>query len=293
MGEKKGRTAVSRLKRVAAVHDISGVGKCSLTAALPVISAAGVECAALPTAVLSTHTGEIEGFTYRDLTADLLPICRHWLSLGLEFDALYSGFLGSGAQVAMVCEMIDAMRRPGFLAVVDPAMADSGRMYRTFPPGFASTMRALCRKADVLLPNPTEAAFLLEQPYHPGPYDRATLEATLRGLTALGPQIAVLTGVALDPSRTGCAVFDAAADRVAFYESEKYPGVYYGTGDLFASAFTGALLRGADAFQSARLALDFTCAAVGRTCRAGTDPRFGVAFEPGLGDFIQALEAVL
>lgn len=281
------------MKRVAAVHDISGVGKCSLTAALPVISAAGVECAALPTAVLSTHTGEIEDFTYRDLTADLLPICRHWLSLGLEFDALYSGFLGSAEQVAMVCDMLDAMRRPGFCAIVDPAMADGGKMYKTFPPGFAGVMRTLCRKADVLLPNLTEAAFLLDAPYHPGPHDRAQIEALLRGLSALGPRLIVLTGVALDPARTGCAVLDAAADRVVFFESEKFPGVYYGTGDLFASAFTGALLRGADAFQSAQLALDFTCAAVGRTFRAGTDPRFGVAFEPGLGDYIQALEAVL
>ncbi|MBQ6267707.1 MAG: pyridoxamine kinase [Clostridia bacterium] len=284
---------MGRLRRVAAVHDISGVGKCSLTAALPVISAAGVECAALPTAVLSTHTGEIEGFTYRDLTEDLLPICRHWQSLGLEFDALYSGFLGSARQVDMVCEMIDSMRRDGFLAIVDPAMADGGKLYKTFPSGFAATMRALCRKADVLLPNLTEAAFLLDVPYHPGPYDRGEIEALLRGLAALGPRVSVLTGVALDPARTGCAVLDAADGRIEFYESEKYPGVYYGTGDLFASALTGALLRGADAFQSAQLALDFTCAAVGRTYHAGTDPRFGVAFEPGLGDYIQALEAVL
>ncbi len=199
---------MEKQKRVAAIHDISGIGKCSLTAALPIISAAGIETAALPTAVLSTHTGDITGYTYRDLTNDLPAVAAHWQSLGVEFDGIYSGFLGSTEQVEMVCDFIDTFRKQSSVVLVDPAMADSGRMYTTFEKDFAKEMAKLCGKADIIVPNLTEAAFLLGENYVEPPYSKDYIEALLSRLTSLGPKTIVLTGVAFSHDEIGCAVYN-------------------------------------------------------------------------------------
>ena len=278
---------MEKQRRVAAIHDISGIGKCSLTAALPVISAAGIEAAALPTAVLSTHTGDIEGYTYRDLTTDLPAVAAHWKALGIEFDGIYSGFLGSTEQVEMVCDFIDTFGGSDCVILVDPAMADSGRMYTTFNDGFAEEMAKLCSKADIIVPNLTEAAFLLGEEYVEPPYTKDYIENLLKRLSTLGPQKIVLTGVSFSDDEIGCAVF--ADGKVHYRFSEKYDGIYYGTGDLFASALIGAYMRGKNIFESADIALDFTCAAIGRTFKSKTDTRFGVNFEQGLGDYIKKL----
>lgn len=278
---------MERQKRIAAIHDISGIGKCSLTAALPIISAAGIEAAAMPTAVLSTHTGDIEGYTYRDLTSDLPAMAEHWKSLGLGFDGIYSGFLGSTEQVEMVCDFIDEFADEACVILVDPAMADSGRMYTTFSSGFVGEMAKLCGKADIIVPNLTEAAFLLGEEYLEPPYSAEYIENLLRRLTALGPKKIVLTGVCFSSDEIGCAVYNNGAIHYKF--SEKYDGIYYGTGDIFASALIGAYMRGKDIFESADIALEFTCGAIKRTHDAGTDTRFGVNFEQGLGDFINKL----
>lgn len=283
----EGRIDLEKQRRVAAIHDISGIGKCSLTAALPVISAAGIEAAALPTAVLSTHTGDIEGYTYRDLTTDLPAVAAHWKALGIEFDGIYSGFLGSTEQVEMVCDFIDTFGGGDCVILVDPAMADSGRMYTTFDDDFAEEMAKLCGKADIIVPNLTEAAFLLGEEYVEPPYTKDYIENLLKRLSTLGPQKIVLTGVSFSDDEIGCAVFDRGEVHYGF--SEKYDGIYYGTGDLFASALIGAYMRGKDIFESADIALDFTCAAIGRTYKAKTDTRFGVNFEQGLGDYIKKL----
>lgn len=280
---------MSRLKRVAAVHDISGIGKCSLTAAIPVISAAGIEAAVMPTAVLSTHTGNIDGFTYRDLTEDLVPFSAHWKSLGIEFDGIYSGFLGSTMQVDIVCDFIDMFRTDNTVVIVDPAMADGGKMYTTFDDAFAKEMILLCRKADIIIPNITEAVFLLGEEYTEPPYTKDYIEQLISKLLELGPSMVVLTGVCFKEDEIGCAVGRKGNDEVFYRFSEKYPGIYYGTGDLFASALTGAYLRGKPIFESAEIALDFTCSAIKRTYEAGTDTRLGVNFEQGLGDYIKKL----
>lgn len=277
-------------KRVAAIHDISGIGKCSLTAAVPVISAAGIETAVMPTAVLSTHTGNISGFTYRDLTDDLVPFSAHWKSLGVSFDGIYSGFLGSTKQVDIVCGFIDEFKTDSTVVIVDPAMADSGRMYTTFDSDFAKEMTLLCRKADIIVPNLTEAAFLLNEEYVEPPYTKEYIDGILKRLLQLGPSMVVLTGVSFKDDEIGCAVCCKDADEVFYRFSEKYPGIYYGTGDIFASALTGAYLKGADIFRSAEIALEFTCGAIKRTYEAGTDTRLGVNFEQGLGDYIKVLE---
>ena len=278
---------MEKQRRVAAIHDISGIGKCSLTAALPIISAAGIEAAAMPTAVLSTHTGDITGYTYRDLTSDLPSMAKHWKSLGIEFDGIYSGFLGSTEQVEMVCDFIDEFKKDGCVILVDPAMADSGRMYTTFDEFFAEEMAKLCGKADIIVPNLTEAAFLLGEEYVEPPYSNEYIDSLLKRLSAIGPKKIVLTGVSFNEDEIGCAVFNGGDIHYNF--SEKYDGIYYGTGDIFASALLGAYMRDRSIFESADIALEFTCAAIRRTHDAKTDTRFGVNFEQGIGDYINKL----
>ena len=280
---------MEKQKRVAAIHDISGIGKCSLTAALPVISSAGVEAAAMPTAVLSTHTGNIDGYTYRDLTSDLSPMANHWKSLGITFDGIYSGFLGSVEQVDIVCSFIDEFRTENTVVIVDPAMADGGKMYKTFDSFFAKEMKNLCRKADIIVPNMTEAAFLLGEKYTEPPYSKEYIERILKNLSLLGPEMIVLTGVSFDEEKLGCAVYCRDTNEVFYSFAKKYPGIYYGTGDLFASALTGAYMRGKTINESARIALEFTNSAIERTYEAGTDTRFGVNFEQGIPDYIKSL----
>lgn len=284
----RGGVGLSIQKRVACIHDISGIGKCSLTAAIPIISASGIEAAAMPTAVLSTHTGNIKGFTYRDLTDDLIPFAEHWKSLGIKFDGIYSGFLGSTQQVDIVCSFIDEFKTENTVVIVDPAMADGGKMYTTFDDVFAKEMISLCKKADIIVPNLTEAVFLLGEEYSEPPYSKEYIESILLRLLELGPSKVVLTGVSFSDDKIGCAVCEKNGE--VFYSfSEKYQGVYYGTGDIFASALTGAYLNGKTIYESAEIALDFTCSAIKRTYIEGTDTRLGVNFEQGLSDYIYRL----
>lgn len=276
--------------KILAVHDISCFGKCSLTVALPILSAAGAAVSAIPTAVLSTHTGGFTGYTYRDLTADIPGILRHWKSLGLEFDAIYTGFLGSFGQLAVVSDLIDEFRGPGTLVCVDPVMADDGRLYASFGPEFPAGMAGLCRKADLIVPNRTEAALLLGEPYREGPCGREEVEGILRRLSNLGPRRVVLTGVSFCPEQVGCAVFDRETGRTDYAFAERVPGSYHGTGDVFASALLGALANGLAPAEAARAAVDFTRGAIARTHAAGTDVRFGVDFEEGIPAYARLLD---
>ncbi|MDR1605414.1 MAG: pyridoxamine kinase [Gracilibacteraceae bacterium] len=271
-------------KRAMAVHDISCFGRCSLTVALPILSAAGIETAVIPTAVLSTHTGGFTGFTYRDLTDDILPVVKHWRSLGLSFDAIYTGFLGSFAQIDIVSEIFDLWREEEALLVVDPVMADDGKLYSIFPENFPAGMRRLCAVADVIVPNLTEAALLLNIPYNPGPFTREEIESLLHRLSALGPKRVVLTGVTRTegPDMLGAASFDARNGEVAFSGLRRIDPMYHGTGDVFASALTAALLHGRSLAVASEAAVRFTVDSLKRTKLAGTDIRFGVNFEEGL-----------
>lgn len=280
---------MQRQKRVVAIHDISCVGKCSLTVALPVVSAAGAECAALPTAVLSTHTGGFTGFTFRDLTADMQPIAAHWKTLSLGFDAIYTGYLGSFEQLALVGAFIADFRREKTLVLVDPVMGDQGKLYQSIAPEFPAGMRALCEKADVIVPNMTEAAFMLEEPYVEPPYARPYVEGLLRRLAQLGPRQIVLTGVAFNADELGAATYDAESKETQFVASPRIEGYYHGTGDVFSSSLLGALLNGFSLERAARVAVDFTVASIRTTRAAQTDVRFGVNFEANLPQFMRAL----
>ena len=278
-------------KRVAAIHDLSGFGKCSLTVALPILSAAGIETSALPTASLSTHTGGISGYTYRDLTEDMRPVMKHWKSLDIKFDAIYTGFLGSFEQLDIVKEFFDAFRQEDNLILVDPVMGDNGELYTVFTREFAAGMRMLCQKADIIVPNLTEAA-LLDEPYHPGPYTHAYIESLLRKLGALGPQKVVLTGVYFKEDELGAATYDRTTDTIDYVFTQKIPGYYHGTGDVFASALLSALLNDFSLIDAAAIAVHFTTDSIRRTYKAKTDYRFGVNFEQSFPDFLKELKLV-
>ena len=281
---------MERQKRVLAIHDISGVGKCSLTVALPIISAAGVECSVLPTAVLSTHTGGFTGFTYRDLTEDISPMVAHWQSLRLKFDGIYTGFLGSFEQIKLVGDAFSALADKDTLLVVDPVMAGGGKVYSIFDETFPPAMKGLCSKADIILPNMTEAAFMLGEDYAEGPYTREYVEGLLRRLAkAIPVKHIVLTGVYFDDEELGAAVYDAAADNVCYVLGKNIPGSYHGTGDVFGSAFVGAAVGGKPIAEAARIAVDYTVECIAWTKEAGTDIRYGVNFERYLGDYSRKL----
>lgn len=277
-------------KRVAAIHDLSGFGKCSLTVALPILSAAGLETSALPTAVLSTHTGGISGYTYRDLTEDMLPFMRHWKDLDIRFDAIYSGFLGSFEQLEIVKEFFSLFKRNDNLIFVDPVMADNGELYKIFTPAFARGMRSLCEKADIIVPNLTEAALLLDEPYQAGPYTKAYIENVLRRLSQLGPRQIVLTGIYFDEKELGAATFDVGRDRTEYILADRIPGYYHGTGDVFASALLSGLLNNFNLERSAEIAVRFTTESILRTFKAQTDYRFGVNFEQSIPDLLKELK---
>ena len=273
-----------RQKRVLAIHDISCVGKCSLTVALPIISATGIECSVIPTAVLSTHTGGFTGYTYRDLTADIVPIVDHWGTLDIRFDAIYTGFLGSFEQISIVAGIFDRMKDS--VKIVDPVMADGGKMYPIFDLSFAKEMRKLCEKADVIMPNITEAVFMLGEEYVEGPYTMEYIEGLMDRLAELGPKRVILTGVHFDDEKLGAATLDRITGERSFYFSDRIPGYYHGTGDVFGSAVVGALMNAKSLSDSVRIAVDFTVSSIKRTYDAKTDVRFGVNFEEGLPQLV-------
>src|SRR5690554_2258065 len=199
---------MDRQRRVAAIHDISCFGRCSLTVALPIISSAGIECAVIPTAVLSTHTGGIDGYTFHDLTDEIMPIARHWNQLNLQFDAIYTGYLGSFEQLDIVSSLFSLLGSADTLKVVDPVMADNGELYKSFSSDFPKGMRELCAKADIIIPNITEAVFMLDEPYQEGPYTKDYIESLLKRLSDIGTKQIVLTGVHFDGEQLGAAAYD-------------------------------------------------------------------------------------
>ena len=272
-------------KRVLAIHDISCFGRCSLTVALPIISAVGAECTVIPTAVLSTHTGGFTGFTYRDLTEDIVPIVDHWKTLDLKFDAIYTGFLGSFEQIAIVADTFDRLK-DNTMIVVDPVMADNGKLYAIFPPEFPMEMRKVCSKADVLMPNITEATLLLGEEYVEGPYTPEYIDGLMKRLTTLGPKKIVLTGIYFDDKKLGAATYDDETGEKSYYFCDRIPGYYHGTGDVFGSAIVASLIMGRSLPDASRIAVDFTVGSIQRTYDAKTDIRFGVNFEEGLYDLI-------
>lgn len=283
---------MTQQKRVAAIHDLSGFGKCSLTVVLPVLSAAGIEACALPTAILSTHTGGLNGYTFRDLTEDIRPFMQHWKSLGITFDSIYTGFLGSFEQLDIVKEFFGEFKSKDNLILVDPVMADNGELYSIFNSDFVAGMRSLCRQADIIVPNLTEAALLLDEAYRPGPYTHAYIEGLLKKLSELGPSKVVLTGVYFKEEELGVATYNQATGATEYAFTPKIPGYYHGTGDVFASSLLSGLLNNFSLNESAHIAVCFTADSIQKTYEAKTDYRFGVNFEQCIPNFLKELKLV-
>lgn len=280
---------MKKQKRVVAIHDISCVGRCSLTVALPIISAAGFNTSVLPTAILSTHTGGFENFTYRDLTNDIRPISQHWQSLNHSFDAIYSGFLGSYEQIDLVAELIDTFRTDNNLIMVDPVMADNGELYSVFSPEMAKGMTKLCAKADIIVPNLTEAAFLLDKPYIAQGYDQMHIETTLKNLAQLGAPKVVLTGVSFEESKLGAATYDAETGDFHFLFNDCIEGLFHGTGDIFGSTLLSALLSDFPLEEATQIAVDYVHECIVKTEELNQEKRYGVCFERALPYLIKRL----
>ena len=272
--------------RILTIQDISCVGQCSLTAALPVISACGVEACPIPSAVLSTHTAGFKNFTFRDLTDDMPLIKDHWIREGLKFDAIYTGYLGSAKQIGYVKDIMSSVIKEGGVAVIDPAMADNGKLYLGFDDAFVGEMKKLCALDDYLIPNITEASLLTGIEYKTE-YDRAYIEKLISALTEMGCKNVILTGVSYTQSTTGVVIYENG--QYSYYEHEKIERGCHGTGDIYASAFVGSLMRGNSAYDSARIAADFTLLCIKETLNE-PDHWYGVKFEPVLGKLIDLLK---
>ncbi len=275
------------MKRIVTVQDISCVGKCSLTVALPIISAMGVEAAILPTAVLSTHTAFKKGFTLHDLTGEIAPITAHWKSEGIDFDAIYTGYLASFDQIDLVKQM--AKDFPGALLFVDPAMGDNGKLYYGFDEAFAKKMAELCAAADIIVPNMTEAAFMLGIPYVSEGYDEEYVKDVLRKLCTMGAKKAALTGVSLDAHKTGVMAYDSETDEFFSYYHDRIPVQYHGTGDVFASACVGALSRGKSLEEALVIAADYTYESIRLTEAEPGHNWYGVNFEQAVPMLLKSL----
>ncbi|MBE6039210.1 MAG: pyridoxamine kinase [Anaerofustis stercorihominis] len=272
-------------KRILTIQDISCVGQCSLTVALPILSAAGLETAILPSAVLSTHTAGFSGYTFRDLTDDMPSIRDHWVKEGIKFEAVYTGYLGSTQQIDYVKDIFDATGDEGSFFIVDPAMADHGSLYPGFDGQFVEAMKTLCAKADYILPNITEACFLTGMEYKTE-YDREYIDEILRKLTDLGCKNIIFTGISYEEGKTGVVVYENG--EYAYYEHDFLPNSCHGTGDIYASSFVGALVRGKSAYDAAKIAADYTVECIKETAKLDNH-WYGAAFEPVLGKLIEML----
>lgn len=276
--------------RVLAINDISCVGKCSLTVALPIISASGVTCDILPTAILSTHTGGFTGYTFRDLSEDIPAIFAQWKALGLQYDIIISGYLGSIDQIDMVKSAKRDFLKKGGLMIVDPVMGDNGALYSHFDQKFVEEMKGLCRTADVIVPNLTEACYLTGTAY--ASVTEKDYPAILEKLKKLCPR----------PSITGCDIFGTnGVESCVFYTdeqgkdkhyaTEKIEGAFHGAGDVYASALVGCLARGVDTDTAVKISAEFTTNSIRQTKSDGTEARYGLNSESQMLSYLKALDA--
>ena len=272
------------MKRILTVQDISCVGKCSLTVALPIISAMGIEAAVLPTAVLSTHTA-FKKFTFCDLTEEIPSITDCWKEQNIEFDGLYSGYLGSARQIDLVIELYKSFGE-GKLKLVDPAMADNGKLYAGFSSEFPHEMARLCAIADVAIPNLTEACFMLDKEYKSCGYDEEYIKELLLGIAALGATKVVITGVAFEEGKLGCCGYDSTTGEFFSYFNNEITKKFHGTGDTFASVCFGSLILGESLYDATKKAADFVCNAIKATVTDERPIDYGVHFEKVLNTLI-------
>ena len=268
------------MKRILTIQDISCFGKCSLTVALPLLSAMGIETVILPTAVLSTHT-LFKGFTCKDLSDQLKPITDHWKQEGITFDAIYTGYLGTEEEIDTVIGIIENFRNENTLVFVDPAMGDNGKLYPAFSEHYAKKNADLCAVADIADPNITEASFLTGLPYKET-YSEEYVKEMLTALAAIGTKIPILTGVSLGEGKTGALGYDTEKNEFFHYQNDKVPAAYHGTGDIFSSVLAGAFVIGVGRTKALKIAADYTAHTIAETLKNPENPWYGVDFEATL-----------
>ena len=274
-------------KKILTIQDISCVGQCSLTVALPIISACGVETCVLPSAVLSTHTAGFKGYTFRDLTDDMTDIREHWEKEGIKFDAIYTGYLGSTKQIDYVKDIFSSCSKEGTVTIVDPAMADNGKLYPAFDGEYVEAMKGLCAGADYILPNMTEAALLAGMHYEEGE-NRRYVDKVMDKLIEMGCKNIILKGL---PSKNGnyIGILMYIDGKMYYYEHDRLPNSCHGTGDVYASAFVGALMRGKSANEAARIAAEYAMECIKETAKLDNH-WYGAAFELALPKLIEMLK---
>ena len=272
------------MKRVLTIQDISCLGKCSLTIALPVISALGAETVILPTAVLSTHT-MFRNFTCKDLSDQIEPIAAHWKSEGVAFDAIYTGYLGTAEQVDQIKELFRNFRGEDTVIIVDPVMADNGKLYPAFDMDYVKKNAELCAEADIIVPNITEASLMTGMEYREE-YDESYVKELLARLNELGAGISVLTGVSLEKGKTGVMGYERETGEYYIYQNRRIDAAYHGTGDLFSSTCVGQILRGLNWRDAMRIAADYTAHTIEVTLENPDKPWYGVDFEATIPDLL-------
>ena len=276
-----------RQKRIITIQDLSCFGKCSLTVAHPIMSAMGLEVCPVPTAILSTHTAGFQNWTFRDLAADLPAVAAHWKSQGLSFDGISTGYLGTAEMIGMVADYFRLF--PEMVKIVDPVFADNGKLYPAFDMDYAKGVAGLCGLADVIVPNLTEATFMLGEAYVPSGYDEAYIHGLLRRLAALGCRTAVVTGVNYDGAHQGAVAYDSAAGTYHQYFRENIDVSFHGTGDVFTSALAGAVVLGKSLDQALKIAVDYTVECIKATMPDIKEHWYGVKFEACLPELIRAV----
>lgn len=279
------------MKRVLTIQDISCFGKCSITVALPVISAMGVETTILPTAVLSTHT-MFQNFTVKDLTDQLIPITDHWKKEGIHFDAIYTGYLGSQEEIEICKKIFAEFGGDDTLIFIDPVMADHGKLYPAFDEAYAKQNATLCGEADIIVPNLTEACFMTDTEYRED-YDEAYVKELLQKLAALGSKVVVLTGIGLSAGKNGVYGLDTRSGEYFTYQNDHIDAAYHGTGDIFSSTAVGGIVRGLSLQDAFALAADYTADTIRATLENPEKPWYGVDFETTIPELVTSLAAKL
>lgn len=272
------------MKRVLTIQDISCLGKCSLTIALPVLSALGAETVILPTAVLSTHT-MFRNFTCKDLSDQIEPVADHWKSEGVTFDAIYTGYLGTTSQIDQIRKLFKSFRDQNTKIIVDPVMADNGKLYPAFDMDYVRKNTELCAEADIIVPNITEAALMTGMDYREE-YDEVYIKELLSRLNALGANVSVLTGVSLEQGKTGVMGYERETGEYYVYQNRRIDAAYHGTGDLFSSTCVGEILKGRSWQDAMRIAADYTAHTIEVTLENPDKPWYGVDFEATIPDLI-------
>ena len=273
--------------KILTIQDISCVGQCSLTVALPIISACGVETCVLPSAVLSTHTAGFKNFTFRDLSVDMQQIFTHWQSENILFDGIYTGYLGSAKQIDLILNNKDKLIKEGGCLIVDPAFADNGKLYPAFDNQYVNDMKRLVSNCDYLIPNLSEACFLTGIEYKTV-YNEDYIKTVIQALVSLGAKSIVLTGVSFEDGYTG--VYSYHNGVYNYYKHKLLPNSCHGTGDIYASAFSGALFKGKTIFEASKIAADFAVSSIIATSNDSSH-WYGAKFELCLLDLINAINA--